>query len=243
MKRLVFYTLLFAGFSTLAFPAQQGNKSADTPPANANFVGDDDGGLAEIVPADPARLGPRSSEAVPVMKSVQQVSIFLGAAWGDHQARTRQIRLPDFGLNPSEPALTELQNHNVEVLPAATRVEDFSDLSKGPVNDLTIQRKLVEMLGNHVIPPPAANTIYVIFLAPGITSTIGASKAGVDYAAYHNLLHLDMTEVRYAVVPYQENADRHNAAALQVFVNTAFNPTGGPKEHVLREPALTKQAI
>jgi hypothetical protein len=229
MKRLVFYTLLFAGLATLAFAAQQRNKSADTPPANATFVGDDDGGLTEIVPADPATQGPRASGAVPVMKSVQQVSIFLGAAWDDQQARTRQTRLPDFAGNRSEPALSELQNHNVEVIPAAPRVEDFSDLSKGTVNDLTIQRKLVELLGNHSIPPPAANTIYVIFLAPGITSTLGASKAGVDYAAYHSVLHLDNCEFRYAVVPYQENADRHNAAASQAFINTAFNPTGGPK--------------
>jgi len=228
MKRLVFYSLLFAGLATLAFAAQQGNKSADTPPANTNFVGDDDGGLTEIVPADPATQGPRASGAVPVMKSVQQVSIFLGAAWGDQQARTRQTGLPDFAGNRRELALTELQNHNVEVLPTAPRVEDFSDLSKGLVNDLTIQRKLVEMLGNHALPPPAANTIYVIFLAPGITSTLGASKAGIDYAAYHNSLHLDTSEVRYVVVPYQENADRHNAAAAQAFVNTAFNPTGGP---------------
>jgi len=227
MQRLVFYTMLFAGLATLAFGAQQGNKSADTPPVNANFVADDDGGLTEIVPADPATQGPRASGAVPVMKSVQQVSIFLGAAWGDQQARTRQTRLSGFAGNRSEHALTELQNHNVEVIPAP-RVEDFSDLSKGPVNDLTIQRKLGEMLGNHAIPPPAANTIYVIFLAPGITSTLGASKAGIDYAAYHNLLHLDVSEVRYVVVPYQENADRHNAAASQAFVNTAFNPTGGP---------------
>jgi len=228
MKRLVFYILLFGGLATLAFASLQENKSADTPPANANFVADDDGGLTEIVPADPTRQGPRASGAVPVMKSVQQVSIFLGAAWGDRQARTRQTRLPDFPLNHSEAALTELRHHNMEVIPAAARVEDFSDLSKGPVNDLIIQRKLVEMLGNHAIPLPTASTIYVIFLAPGITSTIGASRAGIDYAAYHNLLHLDMSEVRYAVVPYQENADRHSAAALQVFVNTAFNPTGGP---------------
>ena len=67
MKRLVFYILSFAGLATLAFAAQQGNKSADTPPANANFVGDDDGGLTEIVPADPARQVPRASGAVPVM--------------------------------------------------------------------------------------------------------------------------------------------------------------------------------
>jgi len=228
MKRLVSYALLFAGLATLAFAAQQENKSADTPPANANFVHDDDGGLTEIVPADPARQGPRASGAVPVMKSVQQVSIFLGAAWADQQARARQTRLQDFAGSRSEAGLTELQNHGVEVIPAAPRVEDFSDLSKGPVNDLTIQRKLAEMVGNHAIPPPAANTIYVIFLAPGITSTIGASKAGIDYAAYHNLLHLDSREVRYAVVPFQENADRHSAAALQAFVITAFNPTGGP---------------
>jgi hypothetical protein len=228
MKRPIFYTMLFAGLGTQAFAAQQGNKSADSPPANTNFVGDDDGGLTEIVPADPAAQGPRASGAVPVMKSVRQVSIFLGAAWGDQQARTRQTRLHDFAGNRRELALTELQNHNVEVLPTAPRVEDFSDLSKGPVNDLTIQRKLVEMLGNHAIPPPAANTIYVIFLAPGITSTLGASKAGIDYAAYHNLLNLDISEVRYVVVPYQENADRHNAAASQAFVNTAFNSTGGP---------------
>jgi hypothetical protein len=228
MKRLVFYILLFGGLATLAFASLQENKSADSPPANANFVADDDGGRTEIVPADPTRQGPRASGAVPVMKSVQQVSIFLGAAWGDRQARTRQTRLPDFALNHSEAALTELRHHNVEVIPAAARVEDFSDLSNGPVNDLTIQRKLVEMLGNHAIPLPTASTIYVIFLAPGITSTIGASRAGIDYAAYHNLFHLDMSEVRYAVVPYQENADRHSAAALQVFVNTAFNPTGGP---------------
>jgi hypothetical protein len=228
MKKLVFYTLLFAGLATQVFAAPQGNRSANTPPANTHFVGDDDGGLTEIVPADPAAQVSRLSGAVPAMKSVQQVSIFLGAAWTDQQARIRQTRLPDFAANRSESALAELEKHNVEVASAAPRVEDFTDLSKGPVNDLTIQRKLVGMLGDHAVPPPAANTIYVIFLAPGITSTIGASKAGIDYAAYHNLLHLDTGEVRYAVVPYQENADRHSAAASQVFVNTAFNPAGGP---------------
>jgi len=153
MKRLVFYILLFGGLATLAFASLQENKSADTPPANANFVADDDGGLTEIVPADPTRQGPRASGAVPVMKSVQQVSIFLGAAWGDRQARTRQTRLPDFPLNHSEAALTELRHHNMEVIPAAARVEDFSDLSKGPVNDLTIQRKLVEIARALMLQP------------------------------------------------------------------------------------------
>ncbi len=225
MKRLVFCTLLLAGLLVPALAVQQANKPADTAPAKGNFVGDDDGGLTEIVAADPTAQGPRASSAVPVLKQVQQVSIFLGAAWGDQQVRQRQTRLLDLGGSPAKPALTELRNKQVEVLPAAPRVEDFSDLSKGTINDLTIQRKLVEMLASHAIPAPSANTVYVVYLAPGITSTLGTSKAGTDYSAYHNLLHAEAGEVRYVVVPYHENADRHNAAASRAFADTAFNPS------------------
>ncbi len=225
MKRLVFCTLLLAGLLMPALAVQQGAKPADTAPAKGNFVGDDDGGLTEIVAADPTAQGPRASDAAPVMKSVQQVSIFLGAGWGDQQVRSRQSRLLDLGASPAKPALADLRNKQVEVLPAAPRVEDFSDLSKGTINDLTIQRKLVEMLASHAIPAPTSNTVYVVFLAPGITSTLGTSKAGTDYSAYHNLLHAEAGDVRYVVVPYHENADRHSAAASRAFTDTAFNPS------------------
>jgi hypothetical protein len=225
MKRLVFCALLLAGLFVPAFAVQQGNKPVDAAAAKGNFVSDDDGGLTEIVPADPTAQGPRAATAAPVLKQVQQVSIFLGAAWGDQQVRPRQARLLDLGGSPAKPALAELRNKQVEVLPAAPRVEDFSDLSKGTINDLTIQRKLVEMLASHAIPAPTANTVYVVYLAPGITSTLGTSKAGTDYSAYHNLLHAEAGEVRYVVVPYHENADRHSAAAARAFADTAFNPS------------------
>src|SRR5882672_9862495 len=225
MKRLVFCTLLLAGLATMAFAQQQGNKSGDVAPAKSNFVGDDDGGLTEIVPAHPAAWSTRAAAATPVMKSVHQVSIFLGAAWGDQQIRSRQSGLLDLRENRSKTGLAELKNHSVEVLPAAPKAEDFSDLSKTTVNDLTIQRKLVEMLANHVIPAPTDTTIYVIFLAPGITSTLGTSKGGTDYSAYHNLLHSEVGDVRYVVVPFHEDAERHNVVAARAFTDTAFNPS------------------
>ena len=225
MKRLVFCTLLIAGLATAALALQQGNKSAEAPPPRANFIGDDDGGLTEIVPVDPAVWGTRADAAVPLMKSVQQVSIFLGASWGDQQVRSRQTGLLDLAGIRSKPGVSELQNHSVEVLPAAPKVEDFSDLSKSTINDLTVQRKLVEMLANHAIPAPAANTVYVVFLAPGITSTLGTSKAGTDYSAYHNLLHAEAGEVRYVVVPYHQDAGRHSAVATPAFADTVFNPS------------------
>lgn len=224
MKRLIFCTLLLAGLATAAFAQQQGNKPAEAP-AKANFIGDDDGGLTEIVPVDPAAWGTRAAEAVPLMKSVQQVSIFLGATWADQQVRSRQTGLLDLAGNRGKPGLSELQGHRVEVVPAAPKVDDFSDLSSSTINDLTIQRKLVEMLANHAIPAPAANTIYVVFLAPGITSTLGTGKAGTDYSAYHNLLHVEAGEVRYVVVPYHQDADRHSAVATRAFADTVFNPS------------------
>lgn len=228
MKRLIFYILLFTGLITVARAAQQGTKGADAVAAKTNFVGDDDGGFTEIVPVDPASQLPRAVGAMPIMNSVQQVSIFLGAAWADREVRLRQNRLIDLDVTGGHAGLAELPNRSVEVVPAAPSVEDFSDLSKKPVNDLTIQLKLVEMLETHAIPAPAANTVYVVFLAPGIKSTLGTSKAGVGYSAYHNLLHVAAGEIRYVVVPYHEDADRHHAAASQAFADTAFNPTGGP---------------
>lgn len=228
MKRLIFYILFVAGLIPLVRAAQQGTKAADGEAAKTNFVRDDDGGLTEIVPVDPASQVPRAAGAVPIMNSVQQVSIFLGVAWADRDVRLRQNRLIDMDVTNGHPGLAELHNHSVEVVPAAARVEDFTDLSKKPVNDLAIQHKLAEMLETHAIPAPAANTVYVVFLAPGIKSTLGTSKAGVGYSAYHNLLHVAAGEIRYVVVPYHEDADRHHAAASQAFANTAFNPTGGP---------------
>src|SRR5258708_16941297 len=128
MKRLVFCTLLLAGLLMPALAVQQGAKPADTAPAKGNFVGDDDGGLTEIVAADPMAQGPRASDAAPVMKSVQQVSIFLGAGWGDQQVRSRQSRLLDLRASPANPALADFRNQQGQVLPAAPRVPHFSDL-------------------------------------------------------------------------------------------------------------------
>src|SRR6266436_3606987 len=117
MKRLVFYSLLFAGLATLAFAAQQGNKSADTPCANANFVADDDGGLTEIVPADLATKGPRASGTVPVMKSVQQVSIFLGATSKQGSDKPDSPISPDTIANPPLPSSRTITWRSFLLLP------------------------------------------------------------------------------------------------------------------------------
>src|ERR1700694_1861179 len=199
MKRLTLCTLFLAGlFATQVMTAQKAVKPAPQPanlPApTTNFISDDDGGTVQIVPTSLAAPGPRKAHAAaPVMKSVQQVSIFLGRAWADQNVRSREAVLSDL---TGHSHLVELQNSHATILSAAPSVEDFTDL-KDPVNDLAIQGKLVDMLESKTLSAPDDSTVFVVFLAPGIKSTVGTHAAGVDYAAYHNLIHGEAGELRY----------------------------------------------
>jgi hypothetical protein len=231
MKRLIFGTLFLAGLATPMFAVQQSNKAPQEPaaidrPAEPNFVFDDDGGKAQIVPADFSLAGPKVFHGGPVLASARQVSIFLGAGWGDQQFRGREASLMDVTASTGSPHLEELQKHNVKTLRASPQLEDFSDLGKAKVNDLTIQRKLSDLLQSKAIPAPDASTVYVIFLAPGVESTLGGNKAGVDYAAYHNFVNLEAGEIHYVVVPFHRDAQQHTAAATRAFAETALNPNG-----------------
>jgi hypothetical protein len=214
MKRLGLFILLLAGAAVLSANAQQ--PAVVDRPSEPNFVFDDDGGKVQIVPPDFAVAGEKKFHGGAVMASAQQVSIFLGAGWGDQQVRSRQTVLVDVATNNGAP-MVEMQKHSVKTLRASPRLEDFGDLSKTRVNDLTIQQKLSDLLQSKAIPAPTASTVYVIYLAPEIVSTLGAHKAGADYLAYHNFVNLEAGEVHYVVVPFNDNADHHSRAAARAF--------------------------
>jgi len=224
MKKFALGILLLCGTVTCVLSAQQ--KASVDRPAEPNLAFDDDGGKAQIVPADLSVAGPKTFHGGPVLASTQQVSIFLGAGWGDTQVRGREASLLDVTAFPGNAQVAELKQHSIKTLRAAPKLEDFSDLSQSKVNDLTIQQKLSDLLKIRAIPTPTAGTIYVIFLAPGIQSTLGGLQGGVDYAAYHNFVNLEAGEIHYVVVPFQENADKHSAAATRAFAETALNPNG-----------------
>jgi opacity protein-like surface antigen len=224
MKKFALCALLLCGLGTCVMAAQQ--QATVDRPAEPNFVFDDDGGKVQIVPADFSTAGPKTFHGGPVLASAQQVSIFLGAGWGDQHVRARESSLLDVTAAVGNAHVAELQKHNIRTLRAAPRLEDFSDLSKARVNDLTIQQKLSDLLQSKAIPAPVAGTVYVIFLAPGIQSTLGAHQAGVDYVAYHNFVNLEAGEIHYVVVPFHESADHHSAAATRAFAEAALNPNG-----------------
>jgi hypothetical protein len=224
MNRIALGILLLCGTVTCVLAAQQ--QALVDRPTEPNFAFDDDGGKAQIVPVDFSVAGPKTFHGGPVLVSAQQVSIFLGAGWGDSQVRTRETSLLDLTASVGNAHVAEMKQHSIKTLRAAPQIEDFADLSQSKVNDLTIQQKLSDMLKNKAIPAPAAGTVYVFFLAPGVHSTLGGLQGGVDYAAYHNFVNLEAGEIHYVVVPFHENADTHGAAATRAFAETALNPNG-----------------
>src|SRR5262249_10531239 len=224
MKKLAICALLLCGLFTCGVVAQQA-ANVDRP-TEPNFLFDDDGGKVQIVPADFSIAGPKTFHGGAVLTSARQVSIFLGAGWAGQQTRQRQTSLLDVGASNANPHIAELQKHNIKMLRSAPLVEDFSDLSKTRVNDLTIQQRLSDLLQSKAIPAPGASTVYVVFLAPGIDSTLGGNKAGLDYAAYHNFVNLEAGEVHYVLVPFHQDARQHAAAATRAFAETALNPNG-----------------
>ena len=224
MKKFALGILLLCGTVTCALAAQQ-QASVDRP-AEPNFAFDDDGGKAQIVPVDFSVAMQKTFHGGPVLASAQQVSIFLGAGWGDAQVRGRETSLLDVTASAGNTQVLELKQHSIKTLRAAPQIEDFTDLSQSKVNDLTIQQKLSDMLKSKAIPTPTAGTVFVIFLATGIHSTLGGLQGGVDYAAYHNFVNLEAGEIHYVVVPFHENAATHSAAATRAFAETALNPNG-----------------
>jgi hypothetical protein len=127
---------------------------------------------------------------------------------------------------PREDNNQQMLEHAIATMQPLPLQEDFSDLSNTPVNDLIIQAKLAELLQTKVIPTPSGATIYVVFLGPGINSTLGGLKAGIGYAAYHNFVNLEAGEIRYVVVPYHEDSALHSAAAAHAFAEVALNSNG-----------------
>ena len=222
MKKSAIVLLLVAGCTAQWLMAQQSSAAIDRP-AEPNFAFDDDGGKAQIVPKNMAATAATAKKyhGGAVMKSVQQVSIFLGEGWTKNDIRVRQSALSDLLVNNSALA-SALATQKIKTSHAAPTADDLSSVTA--VNDLAIQRKLVEMLDSKAIPAPAASTIYVVYLAPGVNSTLGGLKGGIDYAAYHNIVHVEAGEIRYVVVPFDVDAATHRAAASRAFAEAGENP-------------------
>ncbi len=68
----------------------------------------------------------------------------------------------------------------------------------GSITDSAIRAQLSKWIKAKTVPKSTKNTLYFIYLDPGIISIMGGAKSCQNYCGYHN----NVGKVYYAVMPY-----------------------------------------
>jgi hypothetical protein len=160
-------------------------------------------GKAKVAaPQTPPQLTYRNG---PLLTSVQVFTVFWGAAWNNapqDALLTKVNQFFDFIL--SSQLLDQLAEYSVatQEISRGSLIGTITITSPAPgktVDDSAIQTFLQEQISAGALPPTTANTLYFLFLPPGVTVTQGGSASCKVFCGYHDAIN---NKIFYAVMPY-----------------------------------------
>ena len=225
MNKLTLLTLgtLIATSAALAAPPQREAKILVEKPGLAIAM-DDDGGRVEIYHRSHAAREIEFHDGAIVREPLVEL-LFVGSLWETPQMKTRaeSLRRAIDHLSASD-AFNATHDRGVKTtaLPITTRF-----LEGGvKMNDLHLQVLIDKAMSKGSLPSRDENTIYVLFLAPDIESSLGDHHAGSDYASYHSHFHTQDVNVRYVVVPFDTDNKSMSDAAGVSLIRAILNPDG-----------------
>jgi hypothetical protein len=188
-------------------------------------VFDDDGGRAQIIPRQPAESRDATFHGGPVVSGATVQAVFLGSGWRERSNRDKEgqaIAALRDSRDAASPLPTSIKVWEIAGQPLEDPAGD--PVAGKTISDLEVQGRLESLLGG--AGPLDPQVVYVIFLAPGLGSTLGSASSARDFAAYHNHLHSATGVFHYAVVPYDDDAARWISAARQSLHQAVINPEG-----------------
>ncbi len=223
LKLIVLVIIAFAASARAQNPWPQ-----DRPDEREQSVVNEDGGRSFIIKPSSAPLHGVVKPGNTIVDELEQHSIFLGSHWAEPAQRAREPQLSSLLANVRDHAqMDELTQSGIKNLFGATTSQEKLDVeSDRNINDLEIQSVLMGMFKEGSLPRPDAGAIYVVFLDPGLRSTLGSLVAGKHYVAYHGFLNASGAKIHYAVVPFQSDSHGAYQTALRALVVAALNPTG-----------------
>ena len=196
-----------------------GGKELQSRNVSATELKDDDDASVSFVPTESFLQKARRHRGG-VLCDPRQHHIFLGTAWMDTPNLARKAVLSSLDVAPG-PGLCATSHR----LPPSNQTGATAFGGNARLSDLGIQAQLAHMLKDGHLKF-AQNTIYVVFLPPGVQSTVGSAVGPKDYLAYHSHFHSDYGEVHYVVVPFSENVQLEKRAAARSILETSLNPEG-----------------
>ena len=213
--------VIIAITATVQAQESRSRESSDDQPQS---VTNDDRGRAFIITGETEPL-PMPASHGRIIIEPQQNSIFLGNGWEASSLRASEPELANLLANIRDQGqLTTLNQYGMKNFFAATSAQERIDVATDrSISDLQIQSVLEGMLKEGSLQRPNANTIYVVFLDPGMRSTLGGMIAGKHYVAYHNFFNAAGLKLHYVVVPFAANEKTAYQIALRAFLAAALN--------------------
>jgi hypothetical protein len=150
----------------------------------------------------PAKLTYRSG---PLLTSVQVFTIFWGAAWQKAPQSGLLTRMHDFfDFIVTSPLLDQLAEYSVpgQAIVHGALIGTVTITTPAPgktVDDSAIQAFIQQQISSGALPATTPNTLYFLFLPPGVTVTQGGSASCKVFCGYHDAIN---NNIFYAVMPY-----------------------------------------
>ena len=154
--------------------------------------------LAVFSPSPAAHL---SNHGGPILSSVEVQAVFWGNAWQQAPQSTLISQLGSFFGFILQSSLMDLLaeygpiGHGNYLGPVTVTSPSLGTT----ISDTQIQQALQGWIQGQLVTQPHANTLYFIYLPPGVVSTNGGQSSCSQYCGYHN--HIN-GQIFYAVEPY-----------------------------------------
>ncbi len=154
-----------------------------------------------ISKAAPPKLTYRSGA---LLQNAEVFTIFWGQTWVSSTSSSLIAKLNQFfSAILVSPAMDQLVEYNVAGQKighgSLTGTKTLStNAPSGSVTDTAIRKQLKKLISTGLVPKPNNNTLYFIYLDPGVVSIMGGSRSCQSYCGYHN----NVGKVFYAVMPY-----------------------------------------
>ena len=166
----------------------------------------------------------------PLLTNVQVFNIFWGKKWSAGSGTAVATKLNGFyKAILVSPLIDQLAEYNVtgKSIGHGSLIGSKVIAANAPVQsvtDTTIRAQLQAWVTAHTVPATTLNTLYFIYLDPGIVSIMGGSKSCSSYCGYHDAVG----KIYYAVMPYPNCAGCLGGLA-------AFDALTGTSSHELCE--------
>jgi hypothetical protein len=166
-----------------------------------------------------------------LLQNVEVFTIFWGKQWAAAaSAKALMAKINQFFTDiVTSPLIDQLAEYNIAGKKighgkfVGTKVIT-SNAPSGSVSDSHIKTQLAQWIAGKVVPKNNKNSLYFVYLDPGVVSIMGGSKSCQNYCGYHN----NAGTMYYAVMPYPSCAGCLSGL-------TAVNAITGTSSHELCE--------